>query len=562
MFLGFAPLRTPGTALQQAQTRDLIQQVASRQRSPRLLGEAGELHVQTVCWRSPEVMFGDAEFTTAVDLWSLGVVAMELCREKFHWNVKDGTSFQGAFVARLGLPPASMAADWPKWVEPSKPIGTDTATRTEVERRMGPCGAELVYSLVAWVPKARPSAEQVCLHPFVRPSRFGLLAASGPAAGPPRHVFRGKRHDWAVLHGMLSTEMLHWLQGDPALDFDALKVDFAYKRSEAESVRPDVKAEFDRKFIMSGAFADCSSTAMCTLSLREKFPLARVRAWFAAFRAVNGQPFSMMAAAAAAASRRLSPDDLGSNGAAFLDTPMSQWLLTCGELAVSDPGRSDQGGCWREAVHLDGGASVLHLGLTLFGRRGLLLMEPDGETVVLRNSPGSVYLGLLTGPEHQVVHEDGSTAEHWLEKYSVTVMCRTALFAENKARLRNTTPSPAAFFHALTNSFLESIQNLEFHLPTFKEVLAAYAFESPAEGPNRTCQARPLFSGPPLPPTALERGSYLGGAGGFGIGCGWGPLRENSPQHRTHAPRLSSPSAQYGRFPKPCFARCLPSTVR
>ena len=103
---------------------------------------------------------------------------------------------------------------------------------------------------------------------------------------------------------------------------------------------------------------------------------------------------------------------LNANGSAdldnaqhVLDTSIIQWFLTCGELTVSyvGPGPkfqelpvSDEGRhikkkklkgkqrnpppeeMWVEEKHLDGGASILHLGLTIFGRRDLVLDQGSG----------------------------------------------------------------------------------------------------------------------------------------------------------------------------------------
>jgi hypothetical protein len=70
-------------------------------------------------------------------------------------------------------------------------------------------------------------------------------------------------------------------------------------------------------------------------------------------------------------------DSIPDNVKHFLDTPSKEWFLTCGELCVSNGGNTTVG-LWSEDKHQDGGMSVLHMGLTLFGRRRLVLEQGAG----------------------------------------------------------------------------------------------------------------------------------------------------------------------------------------
>ena len=54
--------------------------------------------------------------------------------------------------------------------------------------------------------------------------------------------------------------------------------------------------------------------------------------------------------------------------------------------------------------HTDGGASLLHAGLTLFGSRTLLInTEDDTGCISLPQKPGSFYIGNLCALEHNVL---------------------------------------------------------------------------------------------------------------------------------------------------------------
>ena len=136
-------------------------------------------------------------------------------------------------------------------------------------------------------------------------------------------------------------------------------------------------------------------------------------------------------------------------------------------------------GAWEEPLHQDGGASILHMGLTVYGRRDVRFVQGPGlADVAVRNVPGTVYFGQVTGAEHQVHHRAASSQAELLQlpglgQCSVTVMLRTALFPYNRARMRNTTPSPVVVFHALAKSFRESCARGNWRLPSLVECKAA-----------------------------------------------------------------------------------------
>ena len=144
-----------------------------------------------------------------------------------------------------------------------------------------------------------------------------------------------------------------------------------------------------------------------------------------------------------------------------------------------DPGCEEQG-FWAEPEHQDGGASIMHLGLTLYGRRTLACRQGFGlPDIFVRNAPGTVYVGQLTGPHHQVTHEAAEAGDllevPGLGHCGVNVMARTALFSFDRARMRKTSPSPAPVFAALTRCFREAFAASALRLPTLAECQAHLA---------------------------------------------------------------------------------------
>ena len=309
-----------------------------------------------------------------------------------------------------------------------------------------------------------PQASAVTEHTFLAPWR---LALRGPC-------FSGQRHPWNIRSGNLSVEVLAWLRADDALvpgspSFEALAIDFF-----VAPARKNCKAEEGRKFILAGHVNDAMPTrSMCGLMLNDALPLPRLRAWRRAFLAVNSVAFAAMQALAQDALHRFAVEDRGRNGDDFLAASVEEWCASCGELAFVEPGSQEEG-FWAEPEHLDGGASILHLGMTLYGRRLLECRTGGGlPDVVLENTPGTVYIGQLTGPLHQVLHQRALESEllevPGLGRLACTVMMRSSLFAHNRSRLRGTTPSPRAVFEALARCFREGLASEAFRLPTLVE---------------------------------------------------------------------------------------------
>jgi hypothetical protein len=84
-------------------------------------------------------------------------------------------------------------------------------------------------------------------------------------------------------------------------------------------------------------------------------------------------------------------------------------------------------------------------------------------------------LGYRAGEVH---HEEPHRGEvlMWKEqKLSVAIMLRTSLFPYNRARLRNTTPSPVPVFESLALSFLHALAAESFVLPSYAQVMAEHA---------------------------------------------------------------------------------------
>ena len=195
-----------------------------------------------------------------------------------------------------------------------------------------------------WQPSRGPQSIggvcQVTSSNFVNPNRFELGGFVPEGSTVDLANLGGSRHTWNCLVGEVAAEVLEWLRADPVFDhtseeYKAMGVKFTGKGET-------VKTEDGRKWICAGAMGRCGSKRMCALKL-DPFPSKRVLAWFCAWRAANEVTLKAMAASCIKAAKELSEEDFGKNGEQLVETPWADWLLSCGEMAISFVGDAASG---------------------------------------------------------------------------------------------------------------------------------------------------------------------------------------------------------------------------
>jgi hypothetical protein len=389
--------------------------------------EHGGVDCHLSCYSAPEVVFGDVRFGFPVDSWSLGVVLAECGGNPFCKPASPGGAFgaleasEGALEAgevfsrkdfcsaafkQLGVPSTDALRSLPLFPVKQRKVARKAWPEC-MRAALGVEGVAFVEALLEWEPckRARLGSEFM-EHSYLKPERFSLggwtLSSNSGACGfePAASAsFEGQRHRWNVLQGEMAAEVLSFLLKDPVLmpssdEHAALELGFSTKTKH-------VKSEEGRKCIIAGHMGFYSSSSSCGLLLNKPIPLPRLRAWFFAWKRANAAPLAVLVATARRRLARMTKEEQGKNGNHFLETDMDEWCLTSGELNVLRPGSGDD--LWAEPEHLDGGASVLHMGVTLFGRRHIRCVQGDGlPEIFLPCKPGSVYMGQLTGPLHQV----------------------------------------------------------------------------------------------------------------------------------------------------------------
>ena len=164
---------------------------------------------------------------------------------------------------------------------------------------------------------------------------------------------------------------------------------------------------------------------------------------------------------------------IGKNGKHLLQSTAADWCFSLGALQLM---RSNER---LDPVHFDGGASFLHLGLTLAGERALLLRHrpqedsPEEELRVVMK-PGHVYLGGLCGPEHYVQHipaGDLHTSSP-LGPIEIAVLLRSACFRASRSSTQQAGPLPLALWDAVGPVVAAHVQEHAWLLPSLDECKA------------------------------------------------------------------------------------------
>ena len=145
------------------------------------------------------------------------------------------------------------------------------------------------------------------------------------------------------------------------------------------------------------------------------------------------------------------------------------------------PGERDDG--W----HTDGGTSLLHASVTLFGTRELQVraLGQDGQdrVVTLAQRPGSFYVGNMCALEHNVHHTNDSSrcfeiasasaATARMPGIQIAVLLTTDVFRRNQARKRNATPGPAELYDVVNHVIATYLaEGPSLQLPDLTAVIA------------------------------------------------------------------------------------------
>ena len=173
--------------------------------------ERDGIPVSTAQYRAPEVAFGDVGFGRPIDMWSLGVVVMNMCGQ-FANMVKiekypPRWGYLISIAARwLGAPPKDVFQNFP--MPPPKFCYTIATPVLDITK-FDDVGLDFTMKMLEWNPDTRITAEAALSHELMR-----WDACRSLSAGP----LQGKRHPWNLVSFSISEDVLEWLRSDPLLE--------------------------------------------------------------------------------------------------------------------------------------------------------------------------------------------------------------------------------------------------------------------------------------------------------------------------------------------------------
>ncbi|KAL2611581.1 hypothetical protein R1flu_023273 [Riccia fluitans] len=130
----------------------------------------GEPNISYICsryYRAPELIFGATEYTTAIDIWSMGCVMAELLLGQPLFPGESGVDQLVEIIKVLGTPTREeIKCMNPNYTEFKFPQIKAHPWHKVFHKRMPPEAVDLVSRLLQYSPNLRCTALEACVHPF------------------------------------------------------------------------------------------------------------------------------------------------------------------------------------------------------------------------------------------------------------------------------------------------------------------------------------------------------------------------------------------------------------
>ena len=436
-------------------------------------------HLQTLWWRAPEVALGSEVFDGKVDVWSLACVLVNMASptnqsmfnaQSEHQLLKQIEKVFGTtggdelFFAGLSGDEWHRRTTERLWAHFSDLAATAGSLNNAIYRRLGEDGMNLLTAMFRPDPKGRLTSAGVVEHPYCNRSCMRLIQGGEARMG-----------SFSIVAGQFETRVLDWLRRDPFWSSDNFlsAANFSHAPPQKKLCMENRERPFKKEFCyLFDANRPFNKTNFLTFDVAERFPSSRLLAWGEAFKNSNSAWLKQLGVLLRQSLADLTDDDLGPNGTFFIETDPRSWLNQFAVLQVMrDNTRNDP-------RHFDGGASLLHMGITLYGQRRMELQKnEDVPCDSLTLGPGNVYIGNLCAVSHQIVHDEEKhgRAEHlWAndDALKVTIMLRTSLFSHCRSRGMNRAPGPKVVYDRCNAVVAKHLRDSKLLLPSYPECLA------------------------------------------------------------------------------------------
>ncbi|KAI4303348.1 hypothetical protein MLD38_038993 [Melastoma candidum] len=153
----------------------------------------GEPNISYICsryYRAPELIFGAAEYTTAIDMWSAGCVLAELLLGHPLFPGESGVDQLIEIIKILGTPTREeIKCMNPNYSEYKFPQIKAHPWHKVFHKRMPTEAVDLISRLLQYSPKLRCTALEACAHPFFDDLREPSASLPNGRALPPLFNF-------------------------------------------------------------------------------------------------------------------------------------------------------------------------------------------------------------------------------------------------------------------------------------------------------------------------------------------------------------------------------------
>ena len=447
--------------------------------------------VRTMLWyRAPELLLGASRWTFALDAWSLGCLGVELVQRYPIFPATNQadllcmiTTTFGRPMAGGGLSQLPLASLVPNsTTPPTWPLESMRSQHLELEVLSGLLDIEPATRLTC----AR-AEDQVAVSAAPRVVLAHVAMHRGPCS---------------VTHGHLEGHVLQWLQADPywsemgiaVADGQAIADPYWSSRCLAISEQAFKHEEGGYTGRQAPGCKSCN-----TIDMGRPLKAARVSAWIRCFLQLNRHWLIQLTKRVQAALRTLPQEQLRGNGQHFFSTCFSDTALTYGAIQVMNAGHR------YDPEHFDGGASLLHAGLTIFGTRHLELKVAESvadkvaesaadevaetaadevaesaadEWKVLPQSAGSFYMGNMCTAWHRVHYLDRKEAGKLCQAAGdvhIAIMLYTDVFREEWARAASQKPTPSAVFDIVNQVIASKLASDPLRFPDLAGCISEFS---------------------------------------------------------------------------------------
>ncbi|KAH9742286.1 Shaggy-related protein kinase epsilon [Citrus sinensis] len=162
----------------------------------------GEPNISYICsryYRAPELIFGATEYTTAIDIWSVGCVLAELLLGQPLFPGESGVDQLVEIIKVLGTPTREeIKCMNPNYTEFKFPQIKAHPWHKIFHKRMPPEAVDLVSRLLQYSPNLRCTALEACIHPFFYELRDPNARLPNGRPFPPLFNFKPQAQWWTI----------------------------------------------------------------------------------------------------------------------------------------------------------------------------------------------------------------------------------------------------------------------------------------------------------------------------------------------------------------------------